>query len=125
MPRLSGTISPANLLNFWAWMAWKPSRRNRQTRVKLEGSDAMRKVRKVQKRAHKSPRRVPLVRGRRTLPRRGTHITRRSLGKRKVFVETEPVAQPKIVEVPREPITPEPVEAEEAEQEPNAEELQA
>lgn len=78
----------------------------------------MRKVRKVQKRIHKSPRKVPLVRARTSLKRRA------GLGKRKVF-EAEPAAAQPIV-VPRDlkPAEPE-VEADDQEQEPNGEEVQA
>ena len=86
------------------------------------------KVRKV-KRAHKSPRKVPLVRSRGGLQRRSRPD--RGLGKRKVFAEAEAevkAEKPKII-VPRDEqapatVTPE-TEAEETDQEPNAEELQA
>ncbi|HTD86073.1 MAG TPA: sigma-70 family RNA polymerase sigma factor [Candidatus Binatia bacterium] len=88
----------------------------------------MRKVRKVQRRAHKSPRKVPLVRSRGGLRRRSRPD--RGLGKRNVFAEAEAAEvkaeKPKII-VPREvetpPVTPEP-EVEETDQEPNTEELQ-
>jgi RNA polymerase primary sigma factor len=91
--------------------------------------DVMRKVRKVQRRAHKSPRKVPLVRSRGGLQRRSQPA--KALGKRNVFPEAEVIeklAKPQIV-VPRDVAPPETVtpetEAEETEQEPNAEELAA
>jgi RNA polymerase primary sigma factor len=89
----------------------------------------MRKVRKVQRRAHKSPRKVPLVR-RTAVARRSRHV--RGLGKRKVFTDEEVESKthkPKII-VPREEkpaeesVAPE-TEVEEVDQEPNTEELQA
>src|SRR6185503_7258203 len=95
----------------------------------------MRKVRRIQRRAHKSPRKVPLVRQRGAPQPRGSHAT--VLGKRKLFAHAEteekvhkrgPVPQQQIVvprdEKPAQDITPD-AEADEQEQEPNAEELQA
>jgi len=84
----------------------------------------MRKVRKSQRRAHKSPRKVPLVRARGALQRRSRHGS--GLGKRKVFAHSEPeakVEKPKII-VPRDE-APAPDTEVETDQEPNVEELQA
>ena len=98
----------------------------------------MRKGRRIQRRAHKSPRKVPLVRQRGAPQRRASHGT--VLGKRKLFAadaEAEakvhkrvpvPVPEQKIV-VPRDekpPETPPDTETEnDQEQEPNTEEIQA
>src|SRR5436190_1942790 len=94
----------------------------------------MRKVRRIQRRAHKSPRKVPLVRQGGAPQRRASHGT--ALGKRKLFADAEaeakvhkrvPAPEQKIV-VPRDEKPPETPDAEnenDQEQEPNAEEVQA
>src|SRR5262245_11603208 len=95
----------------------------------------MRKVRRIQRRAHKRTRKVTVVRQRGAPQPRASHGT--VLGKRKLFADAEaeakaykrgPLPEQKI-EVPRDEkpakdITPD-AEVDEQEQEPNAEELQA